>query len=351
MYTLALIGTLISAASDFGPAPPDTIDPPAAFRQVKTLFSNCEFSGKQIRTSRLPDGSTVEHLAEVDCMTCGDATVIRSKLTAVNPDGSGNDRVAHTERRWMRNAPRLQTNLRKSASGEWPHGDADQGSPFIDTVLAQPRRENEEHLIWEDVPAGEFLGELDLVSGITFADMVSENGSLNFRLISCTWASEDQSRITYRFESEDFGSTDATFELTEIGWMPVLIHIRKSAEHKVVSDARLGSRNLVGNFRTFKEFSDSDGFLDRTEVIYRLAYKKAPTSISTTTIRTCGHEEMSTISEFEFETFDAGNTTCEDVNNQMLPHPDETPCPVSAGGTEKTCLGHAGRPDRQENQS
>src|SRR5437773_2723675 len=147
MNSIVLLGLMLTAAPEFGEAPPDTLDAVQSINRLRAVFQNCEFTAVQTVRSAQPSGIRFTEITDVTCKACADAVVIQStaRLTDhINPEGQREaDHVAQSERRWVSGGHRTQIDLSIRASDRWP---ADMPTPekkSIKQVAAHSKRDSD----------------------------------------------------------------------------------------------------------------------------------------------------------------------------------------------------------------
>jgi hypothetical protein len=326
MFELYLVLLTLAAGPEFGSAPKDTLDPIRSINRVGDLFRNCDFSAVQTRRSIQPSGGAFTRITEMKCKVCQDASVIQCKDQVIDQIGlDGNrmkDRVLNSEFRWIRTKPPMELELSIRGGQPWPAGLPPARGVGVLSVSVLP---NHKHEIWTRVPIGDFLGELDIVSGLTLADMVADGGRRGYTLEKVAWASADHSSITYQFMSADYGTTTATFSKVGAEWMPSLIHIVRSAESKVFADRPSGAKDRVKNFSTFSDFNPAAHGLDRFDTVFTITYdsnRPLPASIEREDIYFHKDQQARLDTKIIFQTLRSGDVSCDEVMKTLLPIPD-----------------------------
>jgi hypothetical protein len=314
------------APGEFGPAPKGTLDPVRNINHLRDIFRNCEFSARQTRRSVQPAGAAFTRVSNLECKVCADVSVVQSKdhmKDQVDYDGNPmQDRISYTERRWVRDKPGYDLEVTVRDGVSWPTGEPTEDGVGIAwlTVIADDR-----YRIWDKTPIGDLLGEVDLVSGLTLADMVTDGGRRGYVLKSVTWASADHSSITYEFKSADFGISAVTFSKVAGEWKPSEIQIERSADDKVFADAKPGELDRVKNFNTFSDFDPPAPGLDQFDSIFKITYGadgRLPVAIERADYYYYKGERADLVTKLVFSSLRTRDISCDEVREAMLPIPD-----------------------------
>ena len=326
---------LVTASTDVENAPRDTLDPAKSTGQLIDIFSNCEFSAKQTSQSDPPHGTGYIINTEMTAWICRDATLLRtrnrtriygaeSKVGVGDPEEDNNESV---ETRWTRGGSRMQSHIQfigGPGSNRWPGGTVPFEVMNFNAVLDYPPSDSDSIVMWDGLLIGDFVGDVDLVSGMTLADMVTIGGGRHgYRLESVTWAQKDHSAVAYRFASSTFGSCTATFTRINENWMPTQFEIVRTANDRAYVAASDVDNRLI-NDKAYTDFSPSATGLDRLETAYKITYDQLPTSITKIERRYYRGRESVATDQLVFGQLLAGGVTLEKIHQAMLPIPNGT---------------------------
>jgi hypothetical protein len=183
-------------------------------------------------------------------------------------------------------------------------------------------------------------------TGMTFADMCAPSGPWGFSEQEAGQPTNDEplpkaATSEHVFHSSEYGQLKVTLQLIRDAWYPVRFSVIRNAEHKMVPDgvfSFLNGKNLVGNYRTFSQFTHADATLDSMEIHFVLAYDDTtdrifPASIQRDDIWYSREETASMHTALDVVEVLPKEVTRDDVRNFAMHIPDGTPAVVAYAPT------------------
>lgn len=310
-------------------------EPASQMNQLSDVFRKCSFRGSLERSSYSLGAQIYLLTGEVVCKTCDGATVVQCRIVENHKQKSDLNwttrRESWVEHRWIAESPnpRWTIDLFPAQPEDWPRASLTSSSAElrINRIVAFLKQNQDSAAVWQQVPINDFIKSIDF-TGITFADIVSENHDAGFKQKGEPVTDGDGESVTCKYSSDAYGNAEITF-LKSANWSPTLIRIEKDADAYVAKKGALpANASKVGDFRTFDTFSSPTAHLDRMEHIYNISYSRlsngsvVPKRIERTVNFFSNGEKSSNAISLVFYEFDSIGVTCDDVLKQMLPIPD-----------------------------
>lgn len=319
-----LLFFVVFQGNGHGEAPADTLDPQACLRKLLDQFLNCKFAAKQTLSIFADQAEPLIEHSEVMVWVNRDAMVTqcraRTEATVLN-GVEAPESIRHTESRWYADELSLSVNIQD----KWPMLGLRPDDFTVNGVLAMPKQDGDLNMLWGNLVVRNFA-ESNQTSAVRFIDMMDEGGKHGYRMDHVAWADAEHSSIRYRYASADFGVTEFTFSLFGDKWQLVGIRVVKEADDKIYAIDQPGEDRLKNSFAS-PYFPQRHKGIDRLQVDYKIGYSgtsETPKSIVRSESQSLGSRKASLESALEFQSFESGGVSLDEVNAAALPLLDGT---------------------------